>query len=107
MRIFFTIFIFLMIFSGCSQKTVYNQTSSKYIDVDNLADQIDSDLQSKEENYIGLKTFKDEKMNSFVLFADKIYSSIESKKREVAKYSLGGKLGRDAVLYNLKTTKGK
>lgn len=97
----FSFFLILLIFSGCSSKTVYNQQSGRWLDTETIANQIDKDLNFDEVDNSSTEKFKAKKMAQFEEWTEDLYDSIEARKKETSRFSMGNKKVRDAVLYKI------
>lgn len=97
----FSLFLVLLIFSGCSNKTVYNQQSGRWLDTETIANQIDKDLNFDEVDNTSTERFKAKKIAQFEEWTEELYDSIETRKNETSRFSMGNKKVRDAVLYKI------
>ena len=69
----FSLFLVLLIFSGCSNKTVYNQQSGRWLDTETIANQIDKDLNFDEVDNTSTEKFKAKKIDQFEEWKEELY----------------------------------
>ena len=91
-RIILTLNLFLMIFSGCSSKTVYNQGVGVYLPNEN-------DLQ-KPNLDAKFTDFRNRQMSDFYTFCDKTYSEIEKNNANVETYGMTKLKNRSKIIYH-------
>lgn len=85
---FFVIFI-----SGCSSKTIHEQSSGAFIDSDEIG------ISLEKENLFYTEDFRRYKMNEFKTFANEVYLDIEETKASAEKHSMKNKQVRDNIIY--------
>lgn len=87
-----TLNLFLMIFGGCANKTVYNQGVGAYLPSESEIKQ--PDIKKT------FTSFRKEKMEDFVLFCDNVYTKLENLNKSVDTYGMTDLKVRSKILYD-------